>query len=67
MTALIIASPTVIPIGQVRNNPDDAAALCSGLIAAWRLINTADWAMPVPKPLHYVISPYFESLAMPCF
>lgn len=50
-TALEAASPTTAPIVMDRNSPDAAAALSSGSMTAWRAMNVALCAIPVPIPL----------------
>jgi len=52
MTALDRGRPTVTESVLERYMKEMAGARCEGSeMTAWREIKTADWAMPVPKPL----------------
>lgn len=52
MTAFDNGKPTVTASVLERYMNEMAGARCVGsVMTAWREMKTADWAMPVPKPL----------------
>ena len=52
MTALDSGRPSVTASVLERYMKEMAGARCDGSwMTAWREMKTADWAMPVPKPL----------------
>jgi hypothetical protein len=55
MTALDKGRPSVTAMVLERYMKEMAGARCEGSeMTAWREMKTADWAMPVPKPLFWV-------------
>ena len=51
MTALETGIPMVTAMALDRYMKEMAGAMCAASTTAWREMNTALWAMPVPKPL----------------